>query len=52
MEYYSRVTLVFDNNNFEADNVEDYLEKLLESFRNEFGIDLDRDEIMIYGVDE
>ena len=52
MEYESRVTIIIDGNNIEADNIEDYLIKLKESFKDEFNIDLVRDEIMIYGVDD
>ena len=52
MRYSSRITIVYDGNDIEADNVEDYLEKLKDGFHQDFGIDLDRDEIMIYGDDD
>jgi len=44
-EFTCVVKLEFGGNNFEAKNEKDYKDKVRESFKNEFGIDLVDDEI-------
>ncbi len=44
-EYMSVVSIAFAGNNIEADSKEDYIEKLKDSFMEEFGLDIEDEEI-------
>ena len=44
-EYTSLVSIAFAGNNIEADSKEDYIEKLKDSFMEEFGLDIEDEEI-------
>ena len=44
-EYTAVVTLAFAGNNIEAENREQYIQKLMDSFKDEFGIDIEEEEI-------
>jgi len=44
-EYVCNVEVVFGGNNFEAGSKEEYIEKVKESFREEYGLDLADHEI-------
>ena len=44
-EYSCVVTLSFGGNCFEATTIEEYKEKVMESFKEEFGLDLIDEEI-------
>jgi len=44
-EYLCEVKLVFGGNNFEANNKKEYIDKVKESFKEEFNIDLVDEEI-------
>lgn len=43
--FYSNVTVSFGGNEFEAKNKKDYIQKVKESFYQEFGLDLEDSEI-------
>ena len=44
-KYSSIVKIEFDGNEFEADSIEEYVEKIILSFKEEFNIELDEHEI-------
>ena len=44
-EYMSVVSIAWAGNNLEADSKEDYIEKLKDSFMEEFGLDIEDEEI-------
>ena len=44
-EYYCEVSICFAGNNFEANNKKEYIDKVKESFKEEFNIDLVDEEI-------
>jgi len=44
-EYYCEVSICFAGNNFEANNKKEYIDKVKESFKEEFNIDLVDSEI-------
>ena len=46
-EYTSTVTLTFGCNNFEAESKEEYINQLKENFLEEYGIELQDNEISI-----
>ena len=48
-EYTSTITITFGGNNLEAESKEDYLKLLKENFFEEYGIELQDDEITIDG---
>jgi len=43
--FYSNVTVSFGGNGFQAKNKKDYIQKVKESFYEEFGLDLEDSEI-------
>tara|TARA_R100000773_G_C4105655_1_gene48326 strand:- start:126 stop:350 length:225 start_codon:yes stop_codon:yes gene_type:complete len=52
-EYVCEVNLVFSGNNFEAKNKKEYVEKVKNTFKDEFNIELDDEEITnIQNTDE
>ena len=44
-EYRCEVNLTFSGNNFEAKNKKEYVEKVKDTFKDEFNIELDDKEI-------
>tara|TARA_B100001287_G_C22640782_1_gene510018 strand:- start:882 stop:1046 length:165 start_codon:yes stop_codon:yes gene_type:complete len=44
-EFTAVVTVSFAGNNIEAKNKEDYIQKLKNSFMDEFGLDIEDEEI-------
>ena len=48
-EYTSTITITFGGNNLEAESKEDYIKLLKENFLQEYGIELQDDEITIDG---
>jgi len=46
-EYTSTITLTFGGNNLQAESKEDYIKLLKENFLEEYGIELQDDEIAI-----
>ena len=44
-EYYCAVNICWAGNNFEAKNKEEYIQKVKDSFKEEFGITIVDDEI-------
>jgi len=43
--FYCNVTVSFDGNGIEAKNKSDYIEKVKESFYEEFGLDIEDSDI-------
>ena len=46
-EYYSNITIKFGGNNLEANSKEEYIELIKEQFYEDYGINLDDNEIEI-----
>tara|TARA_R110001583_G_scaffold38420_1_gene124201 strand:- start:183 stop:347 length:165 start_codon:yes stop_codon:yes gene_type:complete len=46
-EYYSNITIKFGGNNLEANSKKEYLELIKEQFYEDYGINLDDNEIEI-----
>lgn len=45
-EYVCEVNLTFSGNNFEAKNKKEYVEKVKDTFKEEFNIEIDDKEIV------
>jgi hypothetical protein len=49
-EFYSKVTIIIDGNNLEANNKDEYISLLKAQYKEQFNIDLVDDEIEVYEV--
>ena len=49
-KYSSIVRIEFDGNEFEADSKEEYIKKVILSFKEEFNIELDEHEIEVIKI--
>lgn len=50
--YRSKITIEWDNIEAKADSVEHFLEMVKSDFKNFMNIELERKNVMIYGVDD